>query len=101
MSVSLRQRRDVLLDVLDNEMGSLAKVSGGQSGMHVMVDVHNGMTQDELARSAQEYGVRVYKTARCWLAGEPPRGQVMIGFSSINVDDIHDGVRALKKAWFR
>ncbi|MBQ3301877.1 MAG: PLP-dependent aminotransferase family protein, partial [Eggerthellaceae bacterium] len=93
------RRHDELLRCLTEFFGDNVSVSGTDTGMHLYVTVHNGMTQDELLASARAQGVSVYGTSRMWFSKPAPEDNVLIGFSSIAFEDIEPGVRALAQAW--
>lgn len=100
MQTSNHARHDRLLKCLTNKMGDAIELSGVDSGMHFFMHVKNGMTQEELIASAREQGANVYATRNFWFAHPAPDDALMIGFSSIALDDIEPGVDALYQAWF-
>lgn len=100
MSSSNHIRHDELLSQLRNSMGDRLQIEGIDSGMHFYVTVDSPMTQDDLIESAFQQGVAVYGTKRLWFERPAPENKIMIGFSSIPVDDIKPGVEALRQAWF-
>lgn len=100
MSLGNRKRNERIVDCLTKTMGSRISIQGDATGMHLYVTVHNGMTQEELIESAARHGARVYDTRRFWFSKPAPKGSVIIGYSSIDIDDIQDGVNALHAAWF-
>ena len=93
------RRHDELLRCLRNEFGTTVEVSGVDTGMHLYATVNNGMSQDELLKSAQDEGAKVYGTARMWFSKPAPENNVLIGFSAIAYEDIAPGVAALARAW--
>ncbi len=94
------ERHDELLRCLHTEMDDGIDISGTDTGMHLYVTVHNGMTQSELLASAQREDAKVYGTTRMWFSKPAPENNVMIGFSAIAFEDIAPGVAALRRAWF-
>lgn len=98
-TTTLRHRHDVLLEELMSQFGYRISISGIDSGLHFLVSVDNGMTEQELVESARENGVNVFGAGQCWFAHPPNNPHVMIGFSAITIEDIKPGVRALKQAW--
>ena len=94
-----KPRHDALVEAFEREFGDAVTLSGVDSGMHLFVTVHNGMTQAELIDSARREGANVYGTKRYWFNNLAPENQVMVGFSAIALDDIPEGVKALKRAW--
>ncbi len=93
------RRHDELLRCLRADFGQAIDIKGTDTGMHLYVTVHNGMTQSELLESALENSVKVYGTTRMWFSKPAPQNNVMVGFSAIALDDIAPGVRALRNAW--
>ncbi|MCL2826883.1 MAG: PLP-dependent aminotransferase family protein [Eggerthellaceae bacterium] len=71
------------------------------TGLHVLVRVRDGRSEQQLVGLAREAGVGVYETSRYWMGADPLRGQhILIGFSSIREEDIAPGIQALAQAWF-
>lgn len=73
---------------------------GTGSGLHLLVQVRNGMSETELVETAEAQGVRVYPTSRYSL--EPDRAStstVLMGFGGLSEADIRIGVHNLYKAW--
>ena len=96
-----RRRHDALVAAFDQEFGNRVTLLGKDSGMHLFVEVHNGMTQAQLLESAQAQGATVYGTQRYfWPDKHAPENFVMVGFSAIDREDILPGVQALRRAWF-
>lgn len=99
MTASMRKRHDALLRCIEGAFGETIRLSGVDSGMHFLATVRNGMGQQQLQDSALEQDARIYRTEHLWFSHDAPPDQVMIGFSSIDVDDIGPGVEALRRAW--
>ena len=93
------QRSDELLRCLDEKLAGAIDISGADTGMHVYVTVNNGFTQAELLQTALNEGAKVYGTSRMWFSKPAPEDNVMVGFSSILLEDIEPGVDALARAW--
>ncbi|MBQ6452909.1 MAG: PLP-dependent aminotransferase family protein [Coriobacteriales bacterium] len=95
-----RRRQDLLLHCLEQELGDIIQVSGANSGMHLYVTVTNGMSEHELLESALEQGAMDYGSSRLRFSGrETSAPSVLVGFSAIDIDDIEEGVHALRRAW--
>lgn len=100
MSHANHKRRNELITCLNREFGDLVSVHGHNAGMHVYASVHNGMDQQQLIESARREGANVYGTKRFWFEHQAPENRIIIGYSSIALDLIPEGVKALKRAWF-
>ncbi len=82
-------------------MGDKVDVLECGTGLHLLVRVRDGRSQDELVAAAAAADVAVYPTKKYW--ANPARatgGVVLVGFSSIAEADIRPGIAALARAWF-
>ena len=56
-----RQKRDRLLGAIRNSaLGSLVKVSGADAGLHFLIRIETGASEEELTALAGDAGVRIY-----------------------------------------
>lgn len=82
-------------------MGQRVAVRENGTGLHVLIDVLDGRSPDELIESAKANGVRVYGTQKyCMTRQTAMRSSILIGFSAIPEQDIRPGIEALARAWF-
>ncbi len=96
-----RRKYEKLTNALHNHMGQRVSVREKGTGLHMLVDVRDGRSQEELIAAAAAHGVRIYGTAQyCMLDHPNMRSCVMIGFSAIEEKDVEAGVEALAEAWF-
>ena len=92
---------DALTAALREYMGDKVDVLECGTGLHLLVRVRDGRSQDELVAAAAAADVAVYPTKKYW--ADPARatkGVVLVGFSSIAEADIRPGIAALARAWF-
>lgn len=89
------RRRSVLLESFRAFFGERARVTGTESGMHVLVHLQDVRDADQFIRQAGERGVGIY-SARPYYTLEPPRGaSFLMGYSSVSEDGIREGIRLL------
>lgn len=96
-----RRKYDALTAALREYMGDKVDVLECGTGLHLLVRVRDGRSQDELVAAAAAADVAVYPTKKYW--ANPARaaeGVVLVGFSSIAEVDIRPGIAALARAWF-
>jgi len=92
------RRRKALLSALAEEFGGRARVSGTESGMHVMVTLDGVRDARAFVRAARGAGVGLY-SANTYFTGEPPsEATFMFGYSNMNEERIREGVRRLARA---
>ena len=96
----MRRGHDGLVAQMREQFGERADLGGVNAGLHLYVHVHNGMPEGELIARAAAEGARVYEASPYWLGGGAPGdARVIVGFSSIELGDVADGVCALRRAW--
>lgn len=82
-------------------MGDKVDVLECGTGLHLLVRVRDGRSQDELVAAAAAADVAVYPTKKYWANPAcATKGVVLVGFSSIAEADIRPGIAALARAWF-
>ncbi|QNL41475.1 PLP-dependent aminotransferase family protein [Streptococcus sp. NSJ-72] len=76
------------------------KVSHNVSGQYFLVNFPTKINQSEVIKRALDEGVKVYDTMQFWQdEAECPHEHLFLGFSKIELEDIPDCMKRLKKAW--
>lgn len=92
---------ETLVGAIGRHMGQRVAMRQNGTGLHILVDVLDGRTQEELISAAASGGVQVYPTSNYCMVEEPSmKSCILIGFSAIPEDDIDPGIKALAEAWF-
>lgn len=60
MRVIYHKKRDVLVTEIMDLFPESVEIIGQDSGLHVLVHVHNGMTERELIEQAGYFNIKVY-----------------------------------------
>lgn len=101
MQLRNKRKYEALKDALCCYMGDRVDVMEGGAGMHMLVNVRDGRTQDALLASARSAGIAVYGTDMYWMTHPHPLSScVLIGFSAIEEKLIRPGIKRLAQAWF-
>ena len=87
------ERRDALVESLDRHFGDGVQICGDAAGMHVLVR----FPDQRIAEKAAAAKVQLAGSAPYYLT-EPPPGEFVLGFSSIGVRSIREGIRRLAQA---
>lgn len=97
-----REKHDLLLNGL-KEMEEDFNISGENAGLHLLLKSRKKMSEAELVERAAAEGVRVYGLSS-FCVGRLPSGwnedTVVLGYASLNREQITEGVKRLKRAWF-
>lgn len=101
MRTLYRKKREILLYAIDKNMKEKVEVIGANSGLHILLKVKNGMTEEELIKSAHDMKIKIYPTSICYnkcVTSEFP--MILLGFGGLTELQIEEGIHILKKAWF-
>jgi GntR family transcriptional regulator/MocR family aminotransferase len=89
-----------LTDALISKFGDRVRISGPDSGLHLLVQAGWPMKEDELVRRACREGVGVYPTRAYWRT--PPDdegGTVLLNYGGVSQGDIPAAADRLRRAW--
>jgi GntR family transcriptional regulator/MocR family aminotransferase len=95
-----KQKRERLVTAL-RDMLPDAVIEGTTAGLHFVLMIGNGLTESELVIRANEYGVKVYEFSRLFSgqAYDVVCSKLILGFATLNLEDIQFAVSLLSKAW--
>ncbi|MDY3619153.1 MocR-like pyridoxine biosynthesis transcription factor PdxR [Agathobaculum sp.] len=94
-----QSRRDALLGALKT-MPIPHVVSGAEAGLHILLQVRNGMNEQTLIARAREKGVRVYGLSGYYMPPvRPPRATLVLGYAGLTEPAIREAVSLLCQAW--
>ncbi len=96
-----KKKHDTLIYAIQKYMKKETVIHGNNAGLHILLEVHNGMKEKELLRRAETVGVRVYPVSIYWEHKENYKdNMVLIGYSSLSEEEIEEGIKLLHWAWF-
>lgn len=99
---SYKRRYETLLMSIQQTFGENGKIYGASSGLHILLEPNNKMTEEELIDTAKMAGVKVYPTSIFYanpLVVQPAK--VLLGFANLAEDEIDTGIKLLNNAWFK
>ena len=80
--------------------GPLFRISGEHAGVHLLLHVLNGMTEEELIGRAKTRGIRVYGLSEYYVEPQKKAGAtVLLGYANMSEEKIVKAVSLLAKAW--
>ncbi len=89
------QRRSALMEAFDLHFGNQALVSGSESGMHVLVNLAGVRDAGTFVEQARDRRVGIYNARPYFMTEPPPGATFLMGYSSLTVDDIRQGIAIL------
>ncbi|MDO8223878.1 PLP-dependent aminotransferase family protein [Bacillus cabrialesii] len=99
MRVLYKRKMQHLTAAIKRHIGHHVTIIGEQSGLYILVKVHQHCAEESLIQRALEYGVKVYPTALYFVNNIPDEPLIKLGFGHLGFDDITHGVQLLKQAW--
>lgn len=99
--LSYKKKHDILISMINELMGSNVTIHGKNAGMHIIVEVKSGPTEEDLIKRASNGGVKVYPVSTSWIRKDKyPGNMVLLGFSGLTENNIREGLAILKSQWF-
>lgn len=94
-----RAKHDLMLALL-KDCGKQISISGENSGLHILVTVHNNMSEAELVSRAKSAGVAVHGLNEYYISPRTStKPTILLGFANLSESSIKNGIQKLKKAW--
>lgn len=95
-----RQKREAMVSAV-RKLLPKAEIQGDSAGLHFLLRVNNGKTEQKLVQSAAEQGIRVYGVSQYYFL--PPHtkedARLLLGFAVLKKEEIPTSVALLKQAW--
>ena len=101
MRTRYKRKREILAGQIQKYAGFM-EVSGAEAGLHLLLYVKNGQTEDQLVAAALEHGVRVYGISKYYLEPLPQSlsPALVIGYATLSETEIVKAIERLRQAWF-
>ncbi|MFB5577928.1 MocR-like pyridoxine biosynthesis transcription factor PdxR [Bacillus cereus] len=100
MRVVYRKKRDRLVFEIEKYFFNLVEIIGEDSGLHILLKVHNGMQEEELIKEAAKYSIKIYPISTYYKDDTAPENVVLLGFAILSEEEIAKAIQLLHKAWF-
>ncbi|HQR35828.1 MAG TPA: PLP-dependent aminotransferase family protein [Blastocatellia bacterium] len=91
------KRRQALVRALQQHFAGCVEIVGDNAGMHVMVRLQTGFTDEEVTRRAAQSGVGLV-SAQIYYLKESRTGEFVLGYAGLSERKIQEGIRRLTKA---
>ncbi|MEG6584877.1 MocR-like pyridoxine biosynthesis transcription factor PdxR [Dendrosporobacter sp. 1207_IL3150] len=96
----MKKKRGILIQALKHEFGDAVSISGGNAGLHLLVQVMSQLSEQELVARAFQAGLLIHPAGNLWQdQSDAPFGTVLLGYGGIALEDIYPAVQLLRQAW--
>lgn len=92
MRTLYHQRWQTLINALEKELGEQVTILGNAAGIHLMVQLHTGLGDDEVIIRAAQIGVGLMSAASFYFTKKSRRGQFLLGYANLEKEQIQEGV---------
>lgn len=98
--ISNKRKHDILISTINEIMGDKVIIHGKNAGLHILLEINNGLSEGELISKAKEYGVIVYPVSTFWIrVNRYTNNMVLLGFGGMSESEIAQGIKLLTNAW--
>lgn len=104
MRNAYKERRDVLISaIMQSDLAPVTNIVGADAGLHILMEIDNGMSEAELIEKAKMAGIKVRGLSEYFNFPSSllPQATLVIGYSGLNPADIIASVKRIESAWMR
>jgi GntR family transcriptional regulator/MocR family aminotransferase len=96
MRKSYDRKRITLLEAIHKEVGGLLELGPSDSGMHVCGYLPDDIPDTQVAVAAEQRGIELLPLSEFYPGAERRNG-IILGYTAIPIEHIHDGVKLLRQ----
>ncbi len=102
MRNAYKEKRDYFMNAVTKSLlGETVRFIGYDAGLHLLMELDNGLDEKTLVEKAKNIGIRVYGLSEYYHfpAENLPRSTIVIGYSGLCPSEIEAAVKKLEIAW--
>ncbi len=100
MRALYRSKHDILLGEL-RRMKGIKRIFGERSGVHLLVQMEDKRTEQELTDCAGQAGIRVYPLSEYCLDDRTCETMMLLGYATMKEEEIRTAAGLLERSWER
>lgn len=93
-----RKKREFLVSLIKKHLSN-TEIIGTNSGLHLLIKVNNGMTENELIKAAEKKEIRILGLSNSYLNKLEETNTVFLGYASLSNEEMEEAIILLKGAW--
>ncbi|EOR27776.1 GntR family transcriptional regulator [Clostridium sartagoforme AAU1] len=93
-----KKKREFLVSLIKKYLSN-TEIIGTNSGLHLLLKVNNGMSENELIKNAEEKGIRILGLSNSYDDIKFDTKTIFLGYASLNNSDMEEAIILLKSAW--
>ncbi len=100
MRTIYRKKREALVKAI-SDMNCDIQILGADAGLHLLLRIPNGMSEEMLIKSALRLGVKTYGISKYYYDNSVVyQPTILLGYATMVEDEIAKAALLLKRAWF-
>lgn len=98
MRALYKNKHDILLTEV-KRLKCVRKILGDRAGVHILLQLAPGRSEQEMIKKAGEAGVKVYPLSEYCIDERKYEPTILLGYATMSEDEIREAVSILKKVW--
>lgn len=98
MRALYKSKHDLLLAEV-RRMKCVRKVLGDRAGVHILLQMDSGKSEEELVAKAREAGVKVYPLSEYCIDDRKYEPTIILGYATMSETEIKEAVSVLRQIW--
>ncbi|WP_041701758.1 PLP-dependent aminotransferase family protein [Gottschalkia acidurici] len=91
-----RKKYNTLMKSIEDYLNNKVRLIGGNAGIHILLEIRNGMSEDMIIQKTEMAGVRIYPTSKYWVTHSNLDFPIfLIGFGGLSENQIREGIELL------
>ncbi|CAH2213910.1 MocR-like pyridoxine biosynthesis transcription factor PdxR [Tepidibacter aestuarii] len=91
-----RKKYSLLIKSIEDYLNSNVRLIGGNAGLHILLEIRNGMSEDMIIQKTEMAGVKIYPTSKYWMTHSDLEYPIfLIGFGGLSENQIIEGIELL------
>lgn len=97
-----REKHDLLLENI-RKLGKEYKIRGEHAGVHILLELREGLSETEAVKRAAKEGIKVYGLSEYCIKKDnvSETATVLLGYATLSKEQIQEGMKLLGEAWRR
>ncbi|MGM7683233.1 PLP-dependent aminotransferase family protein [Cytobacillus sp. Hm23] len=97
-----RKKHDKAINSIQTHFGEKASVLGEDAGFHLLIKVHSTKKESELIDLAKHASINIASATFTWFQSPiEEQKEFILGFASMDIDDIEPGIKLLSEVWLK
>lgn len=94
-----KSKHDQIVRWVREEMSGICTCFGEHAGIHLLLKFHNGLSEEEAVKRAENVGIRIYGLSEFFVQKKETEAIVLIGYATLEEQDLKEALPILSRIW--